>query len=1418
MSHSPSRAEDDLIIRSEVPLPPFSEFRFRSLRELLQRPGEEDRPVIAGPVGDDERVVTLGELGAAAGRATAWARAADLRAGDSVLLARLPHTSEVPVAVALLGLMVAGIRVVLPMTVDSSIGRLVDATGCRVIVRSGVREETGPLAELMERVAAERGLPTECVNAVLTAPVGDPPTGLPTDREVLVLTTSGTTGEAKGVRYTERALLAGLEAWRASGLFSGELTGGPSLCPLLSHSMGVRNVLNAVATGQRTLLLYPEWMSERPDLVGRYLLTWPPRHVTAGPALLHALVRGMREVPEIGHALRRHLRCLVSSGSGFDSALPDLLPGVRIANAFGMTETQQVLNTLLSSGDGSPHRLGAPLPGVAIKVRFLDQSRQVGRLFVRSAFGFVGYVGEREVPDWFGTGDLVRWDGRELTFAGRAADDFLNTGLGVKTALADLERRYAGATGELASLVFFTAPARSGPVAVGFVGTADPADPQLQTRVRDALAGKHTHGTDGALDALEAVGLVPGWPPVRGVGKVDRERVSRDHAGLLRELGKLTPEDPRVVVLARSERTGSAFQRCAYPQLGQVLELVRLDRQYVTGEGNWLTSTEPKEAVLDLVGGYGANLLGHGHPAVRAAAVRALDGVPILDQGAVRGPAGELAEMLSERLYRETGRRFVVCLASTGAEAVELALKHALFARRERFTVLQDRLRHEFGPRYPVETDACLAHNSAAFVARRPALIALRGGFHGLTGGALHALGSDYRRRPFAELLGLRSVFLSPTAGAESLDQLDRTLADEHLELKTLRPGDSGAVTESMSLPDVLAVCVEPILGEGGIVEVPQEWLLRLKVPGVPLIMDEIQTGLGRTGAFLASAGVTADYYLFGKALGGGVAKVSAVAIERQHYCPAFDELRASTFSDDAFSAEVGKAVLTVIDGDDLATRAAVAGRRLLSALGSLRDEFPGVVRSVRGRGLMLGVELGLPRDGAFPLFRALGQGHLGYLGSSYLLNRHRIRALPTLSAPNVLRLEPSAYLSAPELAHAVAGLRALCRALAAGDVFELTRHLVTRDELDPAPYLGVSPFRQSADPPPPGAARVGFVFPSVYPDGEVLAAVPAYRALNPGQRCELVRRLHLILSGRPIVQYTRALFGGRVWLAGVFVPLLPEELERARATGATGRARDRLEEAVRVAAGLGCRAVVLGGQTSSVSADGTAVRAPDGVRLSTGNTFTVAVAVNQLVEECREAGITGSGSADRTAVVGAAGNIGSAMARALAGTAHGRRLVLVGRPGSEERLAGVVAQVRAAAPAAEVAVSTRLADLVDCNVMVVALGGSQPVLFPEHVAPDRPVVIVDVSQPRAVSPSVRRARPRALVRPAGFVRLPQDGDFRASPFTPPGVAFACLAEAVLIGLGATPDRLTGTIEPVAVESLTRLAERFGLLPSADVE
>jgi predicted amino acid dehydrogenase len=361
-------------------------------------------------------------------------------------------------------------------------------------------------------------------------------------------------------------------------------------------------------------------------------------------------------------------------------------------------------------------------------------------------------------------------------------------------------------------------------------------------------------------------------------------------------------------------------------------------------------------------------------------------------------------------------------------------------------------------------------------------------------------------------------------------------------------------------------------------------------------------------------------------------------------------------------------------------------------------------------------------------------------------------------------------------------------------------------------PFRFNAVYRPGFDTPPDGAARVGFVFPSIQPDLELISAVPAVQALTVTQRAELIRRLHHLQELRPFVLYTRRLYNGRVWLAGVMVPVVPEALDQFRSSGDTELLRDRIEMAIRLAADLGCRTVVLGGQTSSVTADATAVRPPAGVKLSTGNTFTVAVATSRLIATCREMGVTGADSADQVAVIGAAGNIGSAMARVLARTTLGRRLLLVGRGRSMDRLNGLAEEIRQSQPSVEVGVSSRLGAVTSSNAVVVATSGSLPVLLPEHVTSDRPVVILDISQPVGVSPRMKRERPLSRVGPAGLVRLPYDPDFRASPFTPMGTAFACQAEAILLGLGAVADRLTGSVDPGAVESLARFAERFGLL------
>src|SRR5262249_22615687 len=148
-------------------------------------------------------------------------------------------------------------------------------------------------------------------------------------------------------------------------------------------------------------------------------------------------------------------------------------------------------------------------------------------------------------------------------------------------------------------------------------------------------------------------------------------------------------------------------------------------------------------------------------------------------------------------------------------------------------------------------------------------------------------------------------------------------------------------------------------------------------------------------------------------------AKVAALAVDRERYVAEYGWLHTSTFADDDFSSAVALGVLDLIERDDQAIvrRAGEKGARLLERLGELRARFPGELRDVRGRGLMLGFELASQERSASPLLRVLSeQALLGFFASGWLLHEARIRVTPTLSSHGTIRLEPSAFIEDADL------------------------------------------------------------------------------------------------------------------------------------------------------------------------------------------------------------------------------------------------------------------------------------------------------------------------------------------------------------------------------------------------------------------
>jgi putrescine aminotransferase len=211
--------------------------------------------------------------------------------------------------------------------------------------------------------------------------------------------------------------------------------------------------------------------------------------------------------------------------------------------------------------------------------------------------------------------------------------------------------------------------------------------------------------------------------------------------------------------------------------------------------------------------------------------------------------------------------------------------------------------------------------------------------------------------------------------------------------------GDTEAMRRAVT-GETAAVILEPIQGEAGVIIPPDDYLPAVReicdAAGALLILDEVQTGLGRTGALFACQhyGVTPDIMTLAKALGGGVIPVGAF-IARPELWEVFRDnplLHSSTFGGNPLACAAGVAAIDAIIEENLPQRAAELGARALARLGRLRQQFPEAIFEVRGRGLLIGVEFG-HEDIAGLVIAGLAQ--------------RRIIAAYTLNNPRVIRLEP---------------------------------------------------------------------------------------------------------------------------------------------------------------------------------------------------------------------------------------------------------------------------------------------------------------------------------------------------------------------------------------------------------------------------
>lgn len=323
---------------------------------------------------------------------------------------------------------------------------------------------------------------------------------------------------------------------------------------------------------------------------------------------------------------------------------------------------------------------------------------------------------------------------------------------------------------------------------------------------------------------------------------------------------------------------------------------------FVRGSGALLWDEQGVE-YLDAIAGVAVTSLGHAHPEITAV-IAEQAGMLLHTSNVFRI---DWQERLGERLCALTGmQRAFFC--NSGAEANEAALKLARL------------------------------HGQRKGIAR-PTVLVMDNGFHGRTIGTLSASGNPAKQAGFEPLL----------------DGFVRVPYD-----------DIEAVRQAAEQrPDIVAVLLEPVQGEGGIRVASIAYLRELRAlcdrHGWLLMLDEIQAGMGRTGAWFGHqhAGITADVMTLAKALGNGLPIGACLA--RGEAAELFSPgLHGSTFGGNPLACRVACSVLDIMQRDDLPLRAAVLGERLLGRLQQVLGDHPDVI-AIRGRGLMVGIELSRP-------------------------------------------------------------------------------------------------------------------------------------------------------------------------------------------------------------------------------------------------------------------------------------------------------------------------------------------------------------------------------------------------------------------------------------------------------------------------
>ncbi len=797
------------------------------------------------------------------------------------------------------------------------------------------------------------------------------------------------------------------------------------------------------------------------------------------------------------------------------------------------------------------------------------------------------------------------------------------------------------------------------------------------------------------------------------------------------------------------------------PYLATKLEQLKIDHTFVSSQGSYLYDEHGRK-YIDFMAQYGALPFGH-HPPQIWKAIQQLqsDTEPIFVQPSFLDSAGKLAKKL---IAMSSSDLRYVTFSNSGAEAVEVAIKMARSATG------------------------------------RNGILSTSKSFHGKTFAALSATGNSNYQKYF----GL------PLEGFEYVEYGNSNSLEQRLGTK---------------LDQFAAFIVEPIQGEGGVQVPPSGYLRQAKEicerHGVLLIVDEVQTGLGRTGALFAcqEEGVCPDIMTLAKALGGGIVPIGATLSSEAAYSENFALKHSSTFAGNAIAARAGLATLELITQNDgsLLKHVKKEGAYLKERLQNIQNKFPWLIEEIRGRGFMLGIKF--TSDRAFWQESFLGiaaqQKELAQFVASYLLNVEGVRLAPTLNGGDVLRIQPPLNASHEQCDQVIDMIERTTKVLASRQTGTFYRGILHKTKPIPG---ALAPLHTSENIPliyPTSCNKNRFAF-LLHPLDEqsYVDYDPTLAILTKQELHEFAESMDGLID--PVIGSTTQITSrdGTI-VEGDFIML--SHTARQLKNMSANDALNVLRKGIELAKGRGSSIVGLGAYTSVVSAGGKLLSDMN-IALTSGNSYTVVSgiealdsAINRLEEDW---------SKFSACVLGATGAIGSCMSALLAERVS--QLILVGNNANAPEIARqkllkiarfVIKHVKENKDSIHISASTLAGQILrhqganglsdDVLIQLLESSGklilttnnntlaladvvvsaiSQPSHSIDHHIFKPGTLICDISRPRTFDVSIVKDRPDILIIDGGVIALP--GSPRIGPYgIPKGTSYACMAETILLAL-----------------------------------